>query len=225
MLRGESYGSFNWAPGTPALFAAAAWLRGYSYIAPITHSHGVAQYVQWLVEMATIGVVGAFAWRVGGVWAAFVAVAAIATYPSLVEVTRTYLSEPLGGLMLVAMVTSAVWAAAGRPAVCRLVALADRRRGDQRAGLPRARGLPPGDRGDRRGVGARRPRRPPPRRPLSPPDLRRRGAGGAGAAGRLRLGRPGAKAFPVAKKPSRPSSTRRLRYGEGAVERSSAGSR
>ncbi|MGA2469105.1 MAG: hypothetical protein ABSG64_00255 [Solirubrobacteraceae bacterium] len=110
MLRGESWGSFNWAPGTPALFALAAWLRGYANIAPITHSHGIAQHVQWLVEMTTLVLVGVFAWRIGGLWAAFVAVAAMATYPSLIEVTRTYLSEPLGGLMLVAMVVAAAWA-------------------------------------------------------------------------------------------------------------------
>lgn len=105
----SGYSSFHWAPGTPILFTILAWLSGHSEISAVTHSHGIAQYAQWLVEMATIGLAGAFAWRIAGVWAALVAVVAIATYGPLIDVTRTYLSEPLGGLMLLAMVGAAAW--------------------------------------------------------------------------------------------------------------------
>jgi hypothetical protein len=63
-----------------------------------------------MVEMATLVLAGAFAWRIAGVWAALLAVLGLATYGPLIEVTRTYLSEPLGGLMLIAMVGAAAWA-------------------------------------------------------------------------------------------------------------------
>jgi hypothetical protein len=103
------YESFHWAPGTPAMFAVAAWLTGHSGISAVAHSHGIAQYAQWLVELATLVLVGLVAWRIAGVWAALLAVVAMGTYGPLLEVTRTYLSEPLGGLMLVAMVAAAAW--------------------------------------------------------------------------------------------------------------------
>ena len=106
----SGYNSFHWAPGTPILFAIVALLSGHSEISAVTHSHGIAQYAQWLVELATMAAAGAFARRIAGVWAAFVAVLAIATFGPLIEVTRTYLSEPLGGLMLIAMVGAAAWA-------------------------------------------------------------------------------------------------------------------
>jgi hypothetical protein len=106
----SGYNSFHWAPGTPILFAVVAFLSGHSEISAVTHSHGIAQYAQWLVELATMVAAGAFAGRIAGVWAAFIAVIAIATYGPLIELTRTYLSEPLGGLMLIAMVGAAAWA-------------------------------------------------------------------------------------------------------------------
>ena len=103
----SGYNSFHWAPGTPLLFTIVAWLSGHSEISAVTHSHGIAQYAQWLVEMATLLAAGVFAYRIAGIWAALLAVLAIATYGPLIVVTRTYLSEPLGGLMLVAMVAGA----------------------------------------------------------------------------------------------------------------------
>ncbi len=106
----SGYNSFHWAPGTPILFAILAWLSGHSEISAVTNSHGIAQYAQWLVELATMVAAAAFAWKIAGVWAALLAVLAIATYGPLIEVTRTYLSEPLGGLMLIAMVAAAAWA-------------------------------------------------------------------------------------------------------------------
>ena len=110
LLNLSGYDSFHWAPGTPALFAVIAFLSGHSEISAVTHSHGIAQYAQWLVELATLVIAGGFAWRLAGVWAALLAVAAIATYGPLIEVTRSYLSEPLGGLMLIAMVGAAALA-------------------------------------------------------------------------------------------------------------------
>jgi 4-amino-4-deoxy-L-arabinose transferase-like glycosyltransferase len=85
-------------------------LTGHGEVSSVTHSHGIAQYAQWLVELATLALAGALAWWIGGRWAALLAVFALATYGPLIVVTRTYLSEPLGGLMLVAMIALAGFA-------------------------------------------------------------------------------------------------------------------
>ncbi len=108
----SGYGSFHWAPGTPILFTVVAWLSGHSEISAVTHSHGIAQYVQWLVEVTTLGVAGAIAWRLAGCWAALLAVLGLATYGPLIAVTHSYLSEPLGGLMALVMVGVASYARA-----------------------------------------------------------------------------------------------------------------
>jgi 4-amino-4-deoxy-L-arabinose transferase-like glycosyltransferase len=110
LLHLSGYNSFHWAPGTPLLFALFAVLSGHSEISAVTHSHGIAQYAQLLVELATLVLVGALAWSIAGRWAALLAVFAMASYEPLIVVTRTYLSEPLGGLMLVAMVAAAAFA-------------------------------------------------------------------------------------------------------------------
>jgi 4-amino-4-deoxy-L-arabinose transferase-like glycosyltransferase len=110
ILHGNGTGSFNWAPGTPAMFALFAALRGYAAIAPATHSHGIAQYAQLIAEIVTLILVAVLAWRLAGGWAALLATVALGTYPPLVQITRTYLSEPLGGLMLVALVAAVCWA-------------------------------------------------------------------------------------------------------------------
>jgi hypothetical protein len=102
--------TFKWAPGTSVLFAAAAALRGYSSIALVAHSHGVAQYAQLVVEMLTLGLVALLAWILAGPWASLLAVVLIATYEPLIDVTRTFLSEPLGGLSLIALVAAVCWA-------------------------------------------------------------------------------------------------------------------
>jgi hypothetical protein len=102
--------TFKWAPGTSLMFAAAAVLRGYTSIALVTHSHGVAQYAQLLVEIVTLVLVAVLAWILAGPWASLLAVVLIATYDPLIDVTRTYLSEPLGGLAFVAMVAAVCWA-------------------------------------------------------------------------------------------------------------------
>jgi hypothetical protein len=110
ILQDHPIATFKWAPGTSLMFAAAAILRGYSTISFAEHSHGVAQYSQLLTEIATLTLVAAIAWVLGGGWAALLAVALTATYEPLIDVTRTYLSEPLGALALLTMMASACWA-------------------------------------------------------------------------------------------------------------------
>jgi hypothetical protein len=54
--------------------------------------------------------VAVIAWLLAGGWAALIAVTLTATYEPLIDVTRTYLSEPLGALALIAMVAAVCWA-------------------------------------------------------------------------------------------------------------------
>lgn len=110
ILEGQQIATFKWAPGTSLMFAAAAVLRGTPRISQATHSHGIAQYSQLVAEFLTLIMVAVIAWILAGPWAALIAVALMATYEPLIDVTRTYLSEPLGGLILIAMVAAICWA-------------------------------------------------------------------------------------------------------------------
>ena len=110
ILADRPLATFKWAPGTSLMFAAAAILRGYSSIDVRSHSHGVAQYSQLVTEFATLVLVALIAGLLAGPWAALIAVALMATYEPLIDVTRTYLSEPLGALALLATVAIICWA-------------------------------------------------------------------------------------------------------------------
>jgi 4-amino-4-deoxy-L-arabinose transferase-like glycosyltransferase len=110
ILQDRPFVTFKWAPGTSLMFAAAAVLRGYSAVAITTHAHGVAQYSQLVVELATLILIALIAWIFAGPWAALLAALLMATYEPLIDVTRTYLSEPLGGLGLITMVAAVCWA-------------------------------------------------------------------------------------------------------------------
>jgi hypothetical protein len=110
ILEGQQIATYKWAPGTSLMFAAAAVLRGTSRISQATHSHGIAQYSQLVAEFLTLILVAVVAWILAGPWAALIAVALMATYEPLIDITRTYLAEPLGGLILIAMVAAICWA-------------------------------------------------------------------------------------------------------------------
>ena len=110
ILEGQQIATYKWAPGTSLMFAAAAVLRGTPRISQDIHSHGIAQYAQLVVEVLTLILVAVIAWILAGPWAALLATALMATYEPLIDVTRTYLSEPLGGLILIAMVAAICWA-------------------------------------------------------------------------------------------------------------------
>jgi 4-amino-4-deoxy-L-arabinose transferase-like glycosyltransferase len=106
ILANQRLVTFKWAPGTSLMFAAAAVLRGYSTLAVVTDSRGVAQYSQLMTDLATLALVALVAWILAGPWAALLAATLMATYEPLIDITRTYLSEPLGGLALLAMVVA-----------------------------------------------------------------------------------------------------------------------
>jgi 4-amino-4-deoxy-L-arabinose transferase-like glycosyltransferase len=110
ILAHERYATFKWPPGTSLAFAAATRLSGHRSLRLSTNASGPAQYVQLLAGVLTLGLMAVVAWWAAGPWAAVLATALGATYWPLVDATRTFLSEPLGGLALLASVAAAVLA-------------------------------------------------------------------------------------------------------------------
>lgn len=110
VLLHERYRTFRWAPGTPLVFAAVTRLRGSHSLHANPHAHGPAQDAQLVIEITTLLLIAVVAWRLAGVWAALLAVALASLYIPLILVTRTYLTEPLGGLMILATFAAAAWA-------------------------------------------------------------------------------------------------------------------
>jgi hypothetical protein len=110
ILAHERYATFKWPPGTSLAFAAVTRLSGHRSLRLTQHASGPAQYVQLLAGVLTLLLMAAVAWWAAGPWAAVLAAALGATYWPLVVATRTFLSEPLGGLALLATVAAAVLA-------------------------------------------------------------------------------------------------------------------
>jgi hypothetical protein len=110
MLAGKRYATFKWPPGTSVAFALATRLSGHHSLRLATHAHGPAQYMQLTIGVLTLGLVAALTWLLAGPWAAVIATALVAGYVPLVVATRTFLSEPLGALVLLAAVAAAVLA-------------------------------------------------------------------------------------------------------------------
>ncbi len=110
---------WHWAPGTPALFAAAHLL------APAADGDGSPQqlrtafWAQALVGTLLILVVYLLAAGIAGPLAGLIAAGAIATYPPLIRATGDLVSEPLGGLTL-ALAALALLGAWRRPSAGRL---------------------------------------------------------------------------------------------------------
>ncbi len=110
VLTHARYRTFRWPPGTPLLFAVLTRLDGHHALRAEAHAHGPAQYGQLAIEIVTLLLIAAVAWRLAGAWAALLAVALAALYLPLILITRTYLSEPFGGLMILATFAAAAWA-------------------------------------------------------------------------------------------------------------------
>jgi hypothetical protein len=110
ILGGRHYATFKWPPGASVAFAIATGLSGHRSLRLATHASGPAQYAQLAIGIVTLGVVAALTWLLAGPWAAVIATALVAGYEPLINATRTYLSEPLGALVLLAAVGAAVLA-------------------------------------------------------------------------------------------------------------------
>ncbi len=110
ILADERYATFKWPPGTSIAFALATRVSGHRSLRLATHASGPAQYMQLAIGVLTLALVAVLVWVLAGPWAAVVATALVAGYEPLIEATRTFLSEPLGALVLLLAVASAALA-------------------------------------------------------------------------------------------------------------------
>jgi hypothetical protein len=110
ILAHERYATFKWPPGTSLAFALATRASGHRSLKLAKHASGPAQYMQLAIGVLTLILVAALAWALAGPWAAAIAAALVAGYVPLVVATRTFLSEPLGALVLVTAVAAAAYA-------------------------------------------------------------------------------------------------------------------
>ncbi|HET9198274.1 MAG TPA: glycosyltransferase family 39 protein [Solirubrobacterales bacterium] len=109
----QSYGgpefrdSSDWSPGAPLLYAAAYYATGGA-------REGTARIVEALLGIATILVVFALGWRLGGRelgrWVGLFAAFAVAVYPPFIHTTGELMSEPPAMLTLPAAILAFLWA-------------------------------------------------------------------------------------------------------------------
>ena len=99
--------SSDWSPGAPFLYAAAFYATGGA-------REGTARIVEALLGVATILVVFALGWRLGGRahgrWVGLFAAFAVAVYPPFLHSTGVIMSEPPAMLTLPAAVLAFLWA-------------------------------------------------------------------------------------------------------------------
>jgi 4-amino-4-deoxy-L-arabinose transferase-like glycosyltransferase len=99
--------SSDWSPGAPFLYAAAFYATGGA-------REGTARIVEALLGVATILIVFALGWRLGGRaygrWAGLFAAFAVAVYPPFLHTTGIVMSEPPAMLTLPAAILAFLWA-------------------------------------------------------------------------------------------------------------------
>ncbi|HWO47505.1 MAG TPA: glycosyltransferase family 39 protein, partial [Solirubrobacterales bacterium] len=99
--------SSDWSPGAPFLYAASFYATGGA-------REGTARIVEALLGVATILVVFALGWRLGGRelgrWVGLFAAFAVAIYPPFIHSTGELMSEPPAMLTLPAAILAFLWA-------------------------------------------------------------------------------------------------------------------
>jgi 4-amino-4-deoxy-L-arabinose transferase-like glycosyltransferase len=99
--------SSDWSPGAPFLYAASFYATGGA-------REGTARIVEALLGLATILVVFALGWRLGGRelgrWVGLFAAFAVAIYPPFLHTTGELMSEPPAMLTLPAAILGFLWA-------------------------------------------------------------------------------------------------------------------
>jgi 4-amino-4-deoxy-L-arabinose transferase-like glycosyltransferase len=99
--------SSDWSPGASFLYAAAFYATGGA-------REGTARIVEALLGVATILVVFALGWRLGGRahgrWVGLFAAFALAVYPPFIHTTGELMSEPPAILTLPAAILAFLWA-------------------------------------------------------------------------------------------------------------------
>lgn len=107
----EFQDSSDWSPGAPFLYAAAFYATGGA-------REGTARIVEALLGVATILVVFALGWRLGGRelgrWVGLFSAFAVAVYPPFLHTTGELMSEPPAMLTLPAAVLAFLWASEKR---------------------------------------------------------------------------------------------------------------
>jgi hypothetical protein len=110
--------SSDWSPGAPFLYAASFYATGGA-------REGTARIVEALLGVATILVVFALGWRLGGRalgrWVGLFAAFAVAIYPPFIHTTGELMSEPPAMLTLPAAVLAFLWASDRQRNVNRVV--------------------------------------------------------------------------------------------------------
>jgi 4-amino-4-deoxy-L-arabinose transferase-like glycosyltransferase len=102
----EFHDSSDWSPGAPFLYAGAYYATGGA-------REGTARIVEALLGVATILVVFALGWRLGGRRGRFVGLFAaflVAVYPPFIHTTGELMSEPPAMLTLPAAILAFLWA-------------------------------------------------------------------------------------------------------------------
>ena len=103
--------SSDWSPGAPFLYAASFYATGGA-------REGTARIVEALLGVATILVVFALGWRLGGRdlgrWVGLFSAFAVAVYPPFIHTTGELMSEPPAMLTLPAAVLAFLWASEKR---------------------------------------------------------------------------------------------------------------
>lgn len=103
----EFHDSSDWSPGAPFLYAAAFYATGGA-------REGTARIVEALLGVATILVVFALGWRLGGRdlgrWVSLFAALAVSVYPPFLHTTGELMSEPPAVLTLPAAILAFLWA-------------------------------------------------------------------------------------------------------------------
>lgn len=99
--------SSDWSPGAPFLYAASFYATGGA-------REGTARIVEALLGVATILVVFALGWRLGGRdhgrWVGLFGAFAVAIYPPFIHTTGELMSEPPAMLTLPAAILAFLWA-------------------------------------------------------------------------------------------------------------------
>ncbi len=103
--------SSDWSPGAPFLYAASFYATGGA-------REGTARIVEALLGVATILVVFALGWRLGGRdlgrWVGLFSAFAVAVYPPFIHTTGELMSEPPAMLTLPAAILAFLWASEKR---------------------------------------------------------------------------------------------------------------
>lgn len=101
---------FHWAPGAPALFAAADILSGHDVHGRPHIDQRAALYAQAAVGTGTIIAAFALAALIGGAWGGLLAAVVVALYPPLINSTAYLVSEPFGAFMITTSLATLIWA-------------------------------------------------------------------------------------------------------------------